>query len=107
MKVKEARVGSYCRYFQKTMTSSGGNDVINDAEIFTKDANSYLVHTGQILFQLDKYFERYQKNSFRMHDGLITYYLPWVPHVGLSPKYNLWKRTVVFFRADISNNKTV
>ena len=47
------------------MTSSGGDDVINDAENFTEDANPYLVHTGKISFRLDKSFKSYQKFSFR------------------------------------------
>ena len=47
------------------MTSSGGNDVINRAEIFTKDANSYLVHFGKISFWLGKNSKSYQKISFR------------------------------------------
>ena len=62
---KKVRGGSYFRHFQRMMTSSGGNDVINHAEIFTRDANSYLVHTGKISFWLDKNFKSYQKISFR------------------------------------------
>ena len=48
--VKKLKGGSYFRHFQKMMTSSGGNDVINHAEIFTRDANSHFVHTGKISF---------------------------------------------------------
>ena len=47
------------------MTSSGGSDVINDAEIFSEDANPYLVHTGKISFRLVESTKSYQKISFR------------------------------------------
>ena len=49
------------RHFQKMMTSSSGDDVINHAEIFIRDANSHFVQTGKISFWLDKYFKSYQK----------------------------------------------
>ena len=47
---KKIEGGSYFRHFQRMMTSSSGNDVINNAEIFTRDANSHLVHTGKVSF---------------------------------------------------------
>lgn len=47
------------------MTSSGGNDVIDDAGAFTEDANPYLVHTEKISCRLDKSFKNYQRFSFR------------------------------------------
>ena len=47
-------------HFQKMMTSSCNNYVINHAEIFTRYANSYLVQTGKISSWLDKYFKNYR-----------------------------------------------
>ena len=46
------------------MTSSGGDDVINDVEILSEGVNSYLVHTCKISWKNIKFIKSYQKFSF-------------------------------------------
>ena len=57
--------GAYIRHFQKMMTLH-----INHAEIFTRDANSHLVHIGKVSFWFGKYFKSYQKfSSPKLHES--------------------------------------
>ena len=58
---KKVRGGSFCRLFQRAMTSSRVNDVTYDDKIFCEDVNSYFVLTCKISFRNSNPIKSYGK----------------------------------------------